>query len=301
MGEHQDDFTFVDPDGVAHAMTLANRVVVGRTRNRYVPPVRREALVVPGLPGTVRGEVSDGPMQWAQEVTFYGGSAAALRDAIREWAGITDPNRGPGVMRVDTPMGDTRLLTVEYDGGLELDEVASIGRRGAQQTVLTWWCDDPYWYADEPEVFTFTPAAGGTSFFPIPNPVTGSFITLSSSEVYASEVVTNPGQVIAYPIWTITGPGSDPRLVNELTGEVIDLSANGGVDLLAGQSITIDTRPLHEAVTFNPSTNIIGRMTDDSALWGLGTGDTTVTVVMAGAVVGVSAVELSFTPRFRTP
>jgi hypothetical protein len=85
-----------------------------------------------------------------------------------------------------------------------------------------------------PLVFAAPPVSGGVP--PMPP------VLLAPSSTLGSTTVTNTGNGDAYPIWTITGPGT-PTLTNVTTGREFSLD----VALSSGEVITVDTRPAQQS------------------------------------------------------
>lgn len=82
-----------------------------------------------------------------------------------------------------------------------------------------------------------------------------------------SSVLTNDGDTIAYPVITIIGPLTNPRITNNTTGEFISLV----LGLTDGQSIVIDM--LARTAVQGGITNQISAVSDDSSWFGLQPGD----------------------------
>jgi hypothetical protein len=74
---------------------------------------------------------------------------------------------------------------------------------------------------------------------------------LGQSYIGSQVIVNNNGDVIAYPIWTFTGPGRSPTLTNVTTGDVFQLNH----DLVAGEAVVIDaTENAHTVASTNSAT-----------------------------------------------
>lgn len=294
---------WVDGDGNVHAIDLTNGIVAGQSQGTGMPPVRRVDVQVPGRPGSFTLHRSYGEKQVALQVVVAGSSPTEVEQNIAAWATRCNVLRGGGALRRTRSDGVTRrVLFCDYDDGLTIDQTAGIWSEGVQQAVLLFYAADPFWYADAATVVNFTPGGGSaTGFFPIPNPDTGSMITLVSSEVFGTVVVTNPGDAPAYPVWTLTGPGQSIKLRNLATGTVVDLTADGGLVLGSGEVATIDTRPGHTLLALDDGTNLARYLTDASTLWPIELGGPqTLQVEMSGATAGTSDVELSYTPAHLT-
>ncbi|MDF2578432.1 MAG: hypothetical protein K0S49_11 [Microbacterium sp.] len=79
----------------------------------------------------------------------------------------------------------------------------------------------------------FIPAEGGPSFF------------VSTGRTFASAAIANPGDVAAYPVWTIRGPLTDVAI--GIDGVLIEL----GAALIEGDVLVIDTDPRNLTATLN--------------------------------------------------
>jgi hypothetical protein len=250
----------------------------GGARLRYASPQPR-AIVWPLY---VYGET---------HVEFIGrwrALATAFTRTLREGP---DGRRTPGWLEIARPDGTRRRIAVYYREGFE-----GRGAKGygivSDAAALTLWCEDPYW-ADPVEVAEHRETGSLSSFF-TPYP------TISSSQVLGSTEVTNPGDVIVWPKWTVTGPASLITFTHQGSGESFSLNptAVGHGNLLAGQQVTISTDP--PAVRYQDGSNWTGALNWPSAvLWGLVPGVNPVTFQLNGSGPG-SAVDLRFNPRYET-
>lgn len=272
--------TFIDPAGDEYVLSSqVDHDTLEGISGRGMPPIRIADEVVPLAPGSRIRSVSHGVRDVAVPIVFTAASLPEVRDILRGVMRTFDPVRGDGTLRVLTPDGVERDLTCRYAGGFEI--VESSPDRGvsayqaAQQGVLVFRAFDPYWYDVDSFTATYTPEQSEGSFFPIPNPVTGSFVTLVASEVFATVTITLDADVDAYswPIWTIHGPGEQIVLDNLDTGQSIDLSAGGGLVLGEDDVLVIDTRPGAKTLTLTSAdveSNALPYLTNSSSLWALG-------------------------------
>lgn len=107
-------------------------------------------------------------------------------------------------------------------------------------------------------------------------------------------VITNTGDVEAWPVWTIRGPGRDVSLSNTTTGETLNMT----VTLEEGDEVTIDTRPGYKSVDLGGA-NIYYSLdlASGSSLWPLATGPNDLDIRM-GDVSAESSIELAYKRRF---
>jgi hypothetical protein len=139
----------------------------------------------------------------------------------------------PGVWTVTHPDGQTRTLTctAAHDGGHAYSwDPSRIGWAAYGQGLLAeqpYWAGAPIersWKASEPVDF-FGPTGFGPPFY------------ISSGSTFASAEVDNPGNVEAYPAWTLTGPSTTASV--GVDGHVVEYAA----PIPDGETRIIDTRP----------------------------------------------------------
>jgi hypothetical protein len=125
----------------------------------------------------------------------------------------------------------------------------------------------------------------GVDFF---NP----FPMVSDSLALGESAINNPGDVAAWPEWTITGPMSTLAATNVTTGYEFELAYALG----AGEQITITTyRP---TVRGPAGQNLVSALNWPNAyLWALAPGDNDVIFNVTGGLAGTS-VTLAFHARY---
>lgn len=200
---------------------------------------------------------------------------------------------GPGILEIARPDGVRRRINVRYREGFK-----GLGEQGAGRVddvaVISLVAEDPYWWDPVPVIVHREHAVGASFFDPFP--------TISSGQVLGDTTVTNPGDIVVWPEWTITGPASGVTFVNVGTGQSFTLDPDAtGIDhgnLLEGEQVTISTDP--PRVRYQDGSNWVGALNWPAAqLWGLEPGANAVTFALSGSGPG-SAVDLSFHPRYET-
>lgn len=256
-----------------------------------MPPMTFQEDVVPGQAGAQLRDVRIAARDAVLPFYMEQNGDAALRDLLRSLARRLNPQRGDGKLRHIATDGTTRDLTCRYTGGLEGDRV--VGSAGAtfRKGALLFRAHDPFWYDASPITSTFRTAAArnflGDPFLPI---------KLTSDTVLGEQTVDNTGDVETWPVWTINGPATSIVLTNVTTGQRISLP----ITLSATQSVIVDTRPFKKTVRRNDGTNLYGSLTNDSALWSLGEGATTIRTEVAGSTTD-TFVTLVYSRRYLTP
>lgn len=210
-----------------------------------------------------------------------------FRAKARALVHMMRPKAGPGTLTVRNEAGDERRLVCYCSGGMEGDEDPDSTLPGAWwRLVLRFFAPDPWWLGPE-RVVNFGLGAP-TVFFPI------TPVTLSASSVQGSFTVDlSDSDAPAYPLWTVTGPGTALVLTNQTTGKTITVNAT----LTSGQTMVIDTRPGYQSVRRGDGTNLMSSVTSDPALWPLTESINQVTAVLTGASAA-SRITSTFSARY---
>lgn len=278
---------WIDADGVT--TTLEHMEFT----NRFMPPVKFDADGVPGQPGEVFREVEHGSREFGAVFDIVASGEANTRLAIRAMIKKLNPRRGPGRFRVTSPVGDQREIVCRYSGGAGLvEKVGDDTGPDWQRFPTTFLAHDPYWYDVSPIEQTFTITAVSPNFFPILP------IHLAASELAVDSSVDNTGDEDAWPVWTITGPGSGIKLTNHTTGRFTWFPA---LALAVGQTLVIDTRSGAKSAFVDGATNAYSDLSVDSSLWPLETGVNGIRLEMSGADNIQSGLTMRYYRRFLSP
>jgi hypothetical protein len=226
--------SLIEASGVVHALDGSEGVDVLDSAVVGAPSVDISAVAVPFRDGRRTRQVRRDSTTVELELHVSGANASVVQqrlDLLRRWL---DPTRGEVRYRLRREDGEVRDLWCRMTGGL--DYAYRRGYVTFQDVDVTLEAlDDPYFYDTAPITATYTTGAPvgffATPFLPV---------RLVSSVVLDTPVVVNDGSVRAWPVWTITGPGTDPIIRNLSTGRTIALAYSLG----AGQTIIVDTRPV---------------------------------------------------------
>jgi len=207
-----------------------------------------------------------------------------LRQRIRELGTALNPKDGEGVLKVYTSDGLTRSIRCIPEPGLTTDP-ATDGFQYQQRLALVFRAFDPYWYEDTPVVRPFAATSTTTAFFPI------FPVRLGASNIFSITTENNTGDVEAWPIWTIKGPGEGLTLKNETTQESLVLD----YDLTTGAQVEIDTRPGIKSVLAERTISVFGSAS--GSLWSLAKGDNQISVLLTNTT-SATEVTLSYQRRY---
>lgn len=189
----------------------------------------------------------------------------------------------PGRLTVMRPDGSGRWIEAFYEDGFG-------GEAGENwvhaNPILTLYCPDGAWKDSDPVVETRVFGTEAAVSFLAP------FLTLSAGAVGGSPVMDNPGDLVAWPEWTITGPATAFTATNATTGQSFTLTYT----LLAGETITLTTeRP---SVRGPLGQNLVDALDWPTAyLWGLQPGVNEISFSVGGTGAG-SKVILTYYPRY---
>lgn len=288
-------FTLVDTSGSTHVLGAASGVYLLRgAKGLGGPSLAVNEDKLPYAPGTRLRRLSTPPARLDLPIEIRAASVAlldTLMDTLRGWVlPGTEASAEPETvfLRCVRDDGASREIEGIYVGGLEGDEAA--GGTLWQKAVLSLYCSDPYWRDTAETEVTFTNGVGLRLWFPLYP------YDLSPSAVFAEQTITNTGQVETWPVWTITGPGSDPTLTNLTTGEVLALD----LTLADGDVVTIDTNErgaTAKTITNQNDVNLWPFASATSVLWPLQRGANEIRVAMSGTS-GDSAIELAYRRRW---
>jgi|GEM_PF-1695133 len=217
----------------------------------------------------------------------------ALADAICS----ADVVNGPGWLQIERPGSGPRRIACHYQDGFD-DTLQLPGKRLA---VLTLYCEDPYWQAVDATTITRRYAE------PVEEYESRDYLSpyrnVVSSQVLGATSLHNPGGIVAWPEWVITGPASEITATLVSTGEswTLDPSAVTGV-FGPGDELRISTDP--PRVRYHPAVgdveNWVGALNWPTAvLWGLPPGSSDVEFTVSDADSDTT-ITLTFHPRFRT-
>lgn len=282
--------TLTDP--AAGYRVLAD-VTAGLTAPSYEISTDRYA----GIDGDTEQAVSATAREVMLGQIIEAGDEATLAARVRSLVRAMRPKAGPGTLIASTPDGVRRTLTCRYASGLEgAEDRASTTPGKWVKAAIKLRAADPWWYGERKTVSVGLGV--GANFFPFfplvlaPSTVQGQFtVDLSDADDRS------------YPLWTVTGPGSNLVLTNESidysTGQpvLVTQSLEITASLSAGQSMIIDTRPGFQSVRRDDGTNLMGSVTTDPALWGLVDGVNTVTAALTGAT-SVSRITGTYRARY---
>lgn len=156
-----------------------------------------------------------------------GQAIRALRAATRIVRGASE---APLAIRCD---GETLVANAKFGGRIvPVDQPYSMGF--APTATVQWWCADPRLFELNEQSVTIGAPTGGSDglTYPLTYPLVYGVAATPSNAT-----CTNTGNEATNPTVEFTGPILTPRLINSTLGRALEF----GIDLLAGQTLTVDT------------------------------------------------------------
>lgn len=222
-----------------------------------------------GVDGSMPQQIVAAPGDVELGMRFTASDPLELRNRLRGLAHTLRPKAGAGTLTAVSEVdGTTRNLPAYYRGGL--DKGVQVGTTYA--CVLSFYAPSPWWRGT-PLTLSWGLAAP-SPFFPF-------FPLVLSASTIAGQVTVDLSDTDAatYPVWTVTGPGSQLTLTNQTTGLSLVLNAALG----DGVTATIDTRPGQQRITRGDGLNLFGSLASDPNLFPLIDGAQTVSAVLTNA------------------
>ncbi|WJN62798.1 Dit-like tail protein [Streptomyces phage phiScoe2] len=210
---------------------------------------------------------------------------APNRDALKKTLSrLAQLLAGPCTLRLVEDDGSSWATDVVRVGGGEYTYGENtIGNKDVQ-TVITFRAGDPYWTSS----VSTTQQIGGTS---TASPFMASFMTMpvASSQAIGDIALENTGDVPAYPVWTVYGPGDNFKAISP-TGETLWWKGT----LAAGQSLIVDTQK--GTVKREDGSNQYGLLAPAPRFWAVEPGISTCTASLLNTT-SASKITVAWKPR----
>lgn len=206
-----------------------------------------------------------------------------LRERERALVRRLNPMAGFGTLRITRQDGTGRIVPCRYAGGLEGDTETKDWGPMWEEHLLSFRCFDPYFTDAVDNEVNFTATAASRPFFPFATGPTDFGPYFGSSTVFENASIENTGDGFAYPVWRIDGPATSPVLLNTTTGEKLDFTADGGLTIVLGDALIIDTHGTIAIARLLGGENVLHHLTDESSLWPLVPGENLIALTVPGS------------------
>lgn len=260
------------------------------------PPFELHADDSPNLDGGMFRDARAVAREIMLPIYLHGIDRRTVRDLKSRLVSALNPKKGYCVLKFVEGDAIPRYLRCYYKSGME-------GSEAQDQAGFTWkkfgiqlTAYEPYFYSDDVQVAQWA-FGGGEPFLS----TTQAFfpLRLNAGIISGSEVlVSNPGDVEAWPRWELTGPIKGFTFASP-SGHSFGVTAPGdGSDVVAGgRTLTVDTRPGFKSLKDDQGTNYWPLLDASPQLWSIPEGDSTCTVdIVPGSTS--AKVRLVFQPRY---
>lgn len=279
--------TWTGDDGVLWDLTTGEggAVMMPGVRGLTMPPYTHHKSTFASVPGSRwRGySVQDREVFWPIQI-FHDLSSDEWVQRDRAFWDTLAPHK-TGIWAVTQPNGEKRTLRLRLkdDGDPVYSHDPAL--QGWSNYGLTFEAEQPFWEGGGGAVSkTFTPDSS-VDFFG--DTVGGTPFYISRSSTVATAVMNNPGDVEAYPIWTIKGPCTAAQV------------GVGGVNITIpfavadGQTLTINTAPSSQVAKLGSVDKTADLTSVNFAPIPPGTN-----VILSLAITGTGTITASITPRY---
>jgi hypothetical protein len=288
------NISYIDPDG--NSWNLSDRLMANGyicTAIGGIEGIPVSMQTVPLLDGTAvptfylpqPGSITLGLLVGTPETSNDENDYYALLDRVaRAFLSRRNELPAPGYIRVQRPNGSVRQIAVYTTSGLDTPDT----QIHYTAYAFTFQTPDPYWtdLTQQQLLFTISAVPGILPILPV---------QLAGGTVIGSATVNNGGNALAWPEWTITGPGT-PIIRNVTTGRQWSLNTS----IPSGQVIKVVTKPgAQYAVNVSTGVNIWDQLVLSSLrdLWSLVGGINSVSLSMPGSSADTT-ISMSWTNRW---
>ena len=259
----------------------------GRKGFKGLPPYVASTLAVPLTDGDVVRFILAQPRPLEVHLLIKGSNPTDYETVRTNLQNAMNPKLGDGHFRCQRQDGTVqRDINCRYESGFQGEESWGVSSSVHEELLLAFKAHDPYFYDTLATTLTFT-ASAPTNFFSI------TPVLLTGGTIGSGFTLPNNGDVECFPIWTITGPGTNPVLTNTTTNKAITTT----ITLTAGQVLTIDTQK--KTVTREDGSNQFSTLSFASVLWTLATGSNACTLTMGGTTAA-SKIAVAYKQRWNS-
>ena len=260
-----------------------------------MPPFELHTDDSPNLDGSIFRGTRAATREVLLPLFVYGPDRRTMIQFKRNLATALNPKNGHCVLKFVETDGVPRYLNCYYKAGMEGSETTDASgftwmKYGVQLSAF-----DPWFYGDVLTNASWSfgspmPFLGSTSLLPL---------TLSQGTLSGNAVnVRNPGDIEAWPVWTVTGPLRSLRVTGPSgTYWEIPAAADGTDVLPAARTLTVDTRPGFKSLLDDQGRNYYPLLSPNPALWSAPVGASRAQIdAVAGS--GTASVSMTLSPRY---
>jgi hypothetical protein len=289
------NITYIDPDSNTwnlSDLTMSNGYVCSAIAGIEGFPVMMQVIpfldgtAVPNIyiaqPGTIALAILVSRPASDNQNDYY----TLLDSIVRAFLTRRNEAPAPGTLIITRPDGSQRQIMTYTSSGLDTPDV---GINNMSLYSLSLSTPDPYWSDLSPTQIIYALSNVSAGILPLLP------ISFNGAAIIGPSVIYNKGTSLAFPTWTITGPGT-PTMTNNTTGRSWSLSS----PVPAGQQVqVVTTRGQQMAINLTTGANVWSQLVTSSPrdLWPLVGGNNNVTIGLVGATAA-SSIMVSWVNRW---
>lgn len=215
-------------------------------------------------------------------IIIFGAGHQDIEDKMRRLIRILNDDASTAVLIVEYENGTEYEIEVHFASGADPQYGSDTNGKDWARWPLTLRAPKPYWVSREAVTYSLGPAIAGRGLLP-----RLSNLKLSSSQAIGSLTVENNGDVPAFPVWVVYGPGYNfSATLPDGSGFIYEGT------LLTGETVTIDC--VAKTVVDGTGANKYMNLAPSPKLFSIPQGTAEVDVLLEGATAGVSKVTMYF-------
>lgn len=220
-------------------------------------------------------------------VLIFGDTRQSVEDKLRALIRLLQDDVTTPRLVATYPSGERVYADIHYSSGADPTYGTDTDGTSWCRWALNFLGPSAYWTSEKQISYSIGTASIGRGLLRTGQSL--SRLSLSSSQALGTVLVENPGDVDAYPIWNIKGPGdSFTATLPDGTGFVYN------VPILSTEVITINTKD--KTVKDQTGANRYAALSTAPNLFSVPKGNTNIAVLMTGTTAA-SLVSMYFNPR----
>lgn len=218
-------------------------------------------------------------------ITIFGDNRQSVEDKMRALIRLLQDDMTSPRLVAKYPTNERYYSEIHYSSGADVEYGNDTDGVSYGTWALNLLAPDPYWTSEKQIQYAIGPANAGKGLLPHL-----SKLQLSSSQTIGTVLFENPGDVDAYPVWTLRGPGDSGFQARLPDGSGFTFNAA----LTADDIITIDTKT--KTVTDQNGNNRYPDLGSSPKMFSIPKGNTPVFVELEGTSAS-TLVSVYFNPR----
>lgn len=217
------------------------------------------------------------------------GSVGELENMMRRLARLMNDTYSAPILAAHYPDGSIYETEFHYEGGLDPQYGNDTNVRDFIKIALQLRSPSPYWTNRIATDYPFVSPTAGRGLIRTGNSF--SKLRISSGQILGDVVVNNAGDVEAFPVWTIKGPGNYFEAIRRKDGATFRYNSV----LTASNIVTVNTQ--EKTVVDQTGADRYTSMSTAPKLFSIPPGESSIRVYLDGAVLGTSLVAFQLKER----